>query len=159
MSYLLVNWRIIGAVAIVAALLFGAYEHGVSTTTSKYELRIAERDLADAKAALENKRVIDTLRGEKDDAQKRIDTLAADNKRYRVLLPRCGRIMPVPNTDNPASGGVQATAGREPLPESAEGAQGALDAFVAGSDADAYAADSLVNECRMVYKWAKGLRE
>lgn len=156
MTFLLANWKSLGALALLVVISLGSYKHGVDTTTTKYELQNTKRALAEAKAALENKLVIDTLRGEKDVAQKRIDDLAADNKRYRVLLPGCGRIVPSTKPDA-AGGSAQAPAGGESLPESTEGAQVALDAFMGESDADAYAADSLVNECRMVYKWAKDL--
>lgn len=158
MTFLLANWKSLGVLALLVALLLGSYKHGVDTTTTKYELQRSERALAEAKAALENKRVIDTLRGEKDAGQKRIDDLAADNKRYRVLLPGCRHLVPSTKFDA-AGGSAQTTAGGEPLPESAEGPQVALDAFMGESDADAYAADSLVNECRMVYKWVKGLNK
>jgi len=155
-------WAIVGAFALVVALSLGAYRHGVTTTTDKYELQIAAKELADAKALekmrSENAAATKKLQGEKYAAQKRIDALADELAHVRVLLPGCGDVVPVPSDPASATGGsVQAPAGRESLPNTAESPQRALDQFMDGTDSAFREADTVVNQCRVVVEWAKGL--
>ena len=43
-------WPYLVAVAVVLAALYGAYRHGVATTTDRYELKLAEQAKANADA-------------------------------------------------------------------------------------------------------------
>lgn len=158
MTFLLSNWRIIGAFMLVVALSLGAYKHGVDTTSTKYELQITADKLGEAQARelsrAENDKSIAKLQGEKYAAQKRINDLADELRRARVLLPGCGDIMP---SDPATAADNQATAGRELLPDTSESPQRALDRFMEGADNAAHDADTVVSECRVVYEWAKSI--
>ncbi|MFA6972392.1 MAG: hypothetical protein WC208_13485 [Gallionella sp.] len=114
-----------------------------------------ERDQAAAEAAIQNEAIKAQLQGEKNAAQKRIDDLADELRRARVLLPKCG--LRKTDTTHPASGGVQTPASGKPLPEPAEDPQRALDEFMDGTDTGFHEADTAINECRVVNEWAKSL--
>jgi hypothetical protein len=64
----------------------------------------------------------------------------------------------VPNDPaNTSSGDIQAAAEGKLLPGAPEDPQRALDEFMAGTDGAFREADTVVNECRVVYEWAKSL--
>lgn len=112
-----------------------------------------ERDKSAAQAVIQNEAVKAKLQGEKYEAQKRIDDLAADNKRLRVLLPGCRNA----GQSDPASGSIQTPASGKPLPEPAEDPQRALDEYMEGTDSSFYDSDTTINNCRVVTEWAKRL--
>lgn len=94
----------------------------------------------------------------KNESQKRIDALAADNKRLRVLLPQFQILSPTRASGGqvaPSGGGVSGLAGGRELSSEAESPQRALDEFMAENDEDALGADTVINSCRVVFEWAK----
>ena len=94
----------------------------------------------------------------KNESQKRIDALAADHKRLRVLLPQFQVLSPAGASGGqvtPPGGGVSGLASGRELPGEAESPQRALDEFMAENDEDALEADTVINSCRVVFEWAK----
>ncbi|MFA6204394.1 MAG: hypothetical protein WC710_14545 [Gallionella sp.] len=143
--------KLMAGLVLIAAIIggmFSLFQYG-------RHVEGLERDNIAAKAAIQNEAIKAKLQGEKHEAQKRIDDLAADNKRLRVLLPGC-RLRKT-DTTHPASGGVQTPASGKPLPDSAEDSQRALDEFMDGTDTGFHEADTTVNDCRVVTEWAKSL--
>lgn len=94
----------------------------------------------------------------KNESQKRIDALAADNKRLRVLLPQF-QVLSAAGTSGGKTaapvGGVSGIASGGTLPSPAESPQGALDEFMAENDTDALGSDTVINSCRVVFEWAR----
>lgn len=94
----------------------------------------------------------------KNESQKHIDALAADNKRLRVLLPQFQVLSPTGAPGGQVAapgGGVSGLAGGGALPSAAESPQGALDEFMAENDTDALGSDTVINSCRAVFEWAR----
>lgn len=106
----------------------------------------------------ENEVLKSNLEINKNESQKRIDALAADNKRLRVLLPQFQILSPTGASGGqvaPSGGGVSGLASGRELPSEAESPQRALDEFMAENDEDALGADTVINSCRVVFEWAK----
>ncbi|MFA6904314.1 MAG: hypothetical protein WC236_14665 [Gallionellaceae bacterium] len=143
--------KLMAGLVLIAAIIggmFSLFQYG-------RHVEGLERDQAAAKAVIQNEAIKYQLQGEKNAAQKRIDDLADELRRARVLLPKCG--LRKTDTTYPASGGVQTPASGKPLPEPAEDPQRALDEFMDGTDTAFHEADTTVNDCRVVTEWAKSL--
>lgn len=94
----------------------------------------------------------------KNESQRRIDALAADNKHLRVLLPQFQVLSPAGASGGqvtPPGGGVSGLASGRELPGEAESPQRALDEFMAENDEDALEADTVINSCRVVFEYLK----
>lgn len=140
--------------ALIAILLALAYWAGGARVQKNLDLDIAERGRAAAEvitdALTNNADLTKRLEIQKNEAQTRIDNLAADNRTLRVRLPQvsyCGQAATT-------GGGIPIVAGGELLPAAPADPQTALDRFMADADADAYSADKQIASCRVVMEWA-----
>ncbi|HQS59632.1 MAG TPA: hypothetical protein PKZ37_14735 [Gallionellaceae bacterium] len=150
---------------LVAAIAFAWWYHG----HQQYLVGKAEVQAlwdADKKVSADtiiasltaNEALKSNLEINKNESQKRIDALAADNKRLRVLLPQFQILSPTGASGGQVTapgGGVSGLASGRELPSEAESPQRALDEFMAENDEDALGADTVINSCRVVFEWAK----
>lgn len=140
--------------ALISILIVLAYWAGGAHVQKNWDLDVAERGRAAAEvitdALINNADLTKRLEIQKNEAQTRIDNLAADNRVLRVRLPQSSSC----TQDAASGGGISNTAGGELLPATSADPQTALDRFMADADADAYSADKQIASCRVVMEWA-----
>jgi outer membrane murein-binding lipoprotein Lpp len=140
---------------LAAVLLALVYWAGGNRVQKNWNLDVAEQGRAAAEvitnALTANSDLIKALEIQKNEAQTRIDNLAADNRSLRVRLPQasnCGQA-------TAAGGGIPRTPSGELLPDASADPQAALDRFMAEADEDAESSSKQIESCRVVDEWAK----
>jgi len=140
---------------LIAILLALVYWAGGARVQKNWDLDVAEQGRASAEviteALTDNAGLITKLETQKNEAQIRINNLAADNRTLRVQLPKdtyCGQAAAT-------GGGISGTTDGELLSDTPAGPQTALDRFMAEADEDAESSSKQIESCRVVSEWAK----
>lgn len=143
----------LGGIAMLYAIYWGiddnGYERGVSEVRAEWadeRSRIAEELRV---AAETNQTTIRNLEAVKNENDKTIDKLRGDIAGLRVRVPQTA----CPGRDATGGGADAVTSsGKQP-----ETAQDAFDEFRRGLESDAEETDKLIESCRVVIDWAKGI--
>lgn len=133
-------------IAAVCALMFASGWTVRGWKESEAALEIAQKT---QQKAFANAAIISKLQGERNASKNHIDALTSDLRGLRLRLPK-GCAQP-----RPTSGGGDATTGDGDVPNEA---QDALDRFTRGVAEIARDADEMVEQCRVVSKWASGVQ-
>lgn len=149
----LLAWLV--SVAMVFAVLFGAYEYGRRVEGLKRDKELLTERLQYADAFNQAQSRNDELKtqGAKQHAKdtETINRMRDDLSAFRLRLPKPPACDGVPNS---ASGDVDSAAGGG-LRAGAE--QAAFDRFTVGLKQDSYEIDTALNACRVVMNWARSL--
>lgn len=145
MTFLLSNWRII----LFAAIVAGAFGSGWTVNQWRHDAEKkaeVEAQLAKEKA---NSELITSLELKRNANIKTINSLRNDLAAERVRVPKfCV-------SDNTATGSADATTGSGSKPINA---QAAFEKFRLGLESDAYGADEIVEQCRVLRDWAASFK-
>jgi hypothetical protein len=137
-------------VAVFLGVVYGIHHHGTvggrAEIQAKWDKAELDRKEAQAKKNAEDAAKLRKLEGDKNANLAEIDRLRANNHALWLRLPKtaCG--------ESGAPGGNIATGDGE-LPDSP---QAALDRFMAGLADEAYRADKIIEDCRVLNEWIKG---
>lgn len=151
MTWLISNWKLVVSTALLLIAAASGFFAGKSYVQSQWDSdKLAMMEEASLMADTLAKKIQDLeVKGAKDEKTIRD---------YRRRNPTGGVHLP-PTTcpgDTGPVGGVQRTAGDQPLPNPA---QQAFDNYAAGTGDDALEADLTVNDCRIVFEWARSLKK
>ena len=143
----------LGLIAMLYAVYWSIDNNGYDRGRAEVQAEWAHERVQIAEelriAAESNQKAIKTLEVTKDANLKTIDSLRDDVADLRVRVPKtpCAR-------SDATSGGTDTSTGTGQQPETA---QDAFDEFRLGLESDAEETDKLIESCRVVMGWAKGL--
>lgn len=151
MAWLISNWKLVVSIALLLVVAASGFFAGESHVQSQWDSeKLAMMEEASSMADTLAKKIQNLeIKGAKD------EKIIRD---YRRRNPTGGLHLPptsCPGDTGPV-GGVQGSAGNEPLPS---GAQQAIDRYTASVDALMLEADLMVNDCRIVFEWARSLKK
>lgn len=141
--------KIVAILALIAAIFTGGWSLGSGHTQNQWDkerLKLVEDSRIAAEA---NQKQIKELERTKDENLKTIDNLRDDVAGLRVRVPKT----PCARPDTTSRGGDGTAASGEP----ADKTQESFDDFRRGLESDAASADKIIESCRVVVDWAKGL--
>lgn len=144
----------------VAAIHHHGVVEGRDESQAQRDKEKAEQVAAHLQKTLANQKLIQHLEETKNVNVIEINRLRANNHALWVRLPKTACSSATPTADSPATpaSGVISTS-----PESGQGevsggvAQQAFDDYERGRDDEAYRADTLVEDCRVLHDWAESI--
>ena len=142
------NWKLVGSLALLlGSYLFGDAQ-GSDRTQRSWDIDVAIHVKEKLAAVEKNQKLITTLEEIKNENIATVNTLHKQLALVRVSMPKaCGTITPGGSQDAiTPSGNISV----EP--------QAAFDNFERGVESDAYAADQIVESCRVLRDWAASLK-
>lgn len=141
MKFLLANWRLIALAAIIA----GAFGSGWTINQWRHDAEKKAEVEAKLAASKENSELILSLELKRNENTKINNDLRADLAAERVRVPK----LCVPNNASTGSADAAASSGSKPID-----AQAAFEKFRRGLESDAYGADEMIEQCRVLRDWA-----
>ena len=155
MIWLLQNWRIILGIALAGVIFAGGWMAGSSSTQKRWDSETLIHIQEQLAATERNQALTNKLEQTKNENIAIIDRYRRDLATVRVRVPTatCPGGLP----DTAASSGVADSiiiAG-----VSADQNQEAFDRFAAGLAEDAAEHDALIEQCRVVMDWVRGLKK
>lgn len=140
--------------AALSGVIFGihhdGYLGGKHEVQQKWDKEKTIQTEANLKMVLANQKIITELGVQHAKNQSTIDSLHADVKRLRIILPKA--TCPAVREITAASGVSNSYAGDGSLSTTS---QAAFDRFTTGLADDALEADNVVEKCRVIMEWAK----
>ena len=142
------NWKLVGTLlALVGSYLYGDTQ-GSGRTQRSWDIDVAIHVKEKLAAVEKNQKLITTLEEIKNENIATVNTLHKQLALVRVSMPKaCGTITPSGSQDAVTPSGNISV---EP--------QAAFDNFERGVESDAYAADQIVESCRVLRDWAASLK-
>lgn len=144
-------------------LAFGAYFYvhhdgyvqGETHVQAEWDKAKAASVKAALDASIENQRRITELEGKKNDNLTEIDRLRANNHALWLRLPKTPCPGGLPSTDTTSGSESTVTSGGVVHSDVPSVEESALNAFDRAYSDEAYRADKLIEQCRVVVNWAK----
>lgn len=148
------NWRIIGFLLMAVGTFAAGWVNGSDSVRREWEVDIHTRTKAALATAVENQKRLAALEETKNANLKEVDRLRANNHALWLRLPKT----PCPGSVSDTTSGSIGIAGSGELPEGSPGsAEQAINRFDRTFADEAYRADKVVEDCRVVVDWAKSL--
>jgi len=141
--------KILIALLSLAVAFVGGWNIGSDRVQHKWDKERLETAEAARVAAGKNAKIINDLEAEKNESNKTIDRLRDDIAGFRVRVPKT----PCVRSDPSGRGGDATSTDGKPADQSQE----AFDRFRHSLESDAANADKVIENCRVVVDWAKGL--
>jgi hypothetical protein len=152
MIWLLKNWRIIGGILLAAGTFAAGWVNGSDSVRREWEVDIHIRTKQHMAELVNSQKIITTLEEQKNANLKEVDRLRANNRALWLRLPKTPCPGGLPET---ATSNTGVASGGELPAEVQSGAEQALNRFDSAYSDEAYRADRIVEECRVVVNWAK----
>lgn len=142
--------KLIAVLVMLAALFAGGWNVGADRVQHKWDKERLEMAEELRVVAEENQRSINKLESTKDENLETISGLRDDIAGLRVRVPKA----PCAGTESSARGGDGVAAGGQ----SVDTPQAAFDRFRRSLESDAADDGKIIENCRVVVDWAKGLK-
>jgi hypothetical protein len=148
MTWLLANWKLVLGAVLLSALSWFMYSSGENHIQQKWDKEKAEIVAQKLKDAEINAKTIHDLEVKNAKANNTIDSLAANNHALRLRLP------PSCPASSSSGGSGQTTTGDGALhPDASE----IIARYSTEVGREFVEADKVVEQCRVVFEWAKAL--
>ena len=148
LEWILKNWKLLGSLLLLAASYFYGDSAGSDRVQRSWDVDIAIHVKERLAAVEENQKLIVALEETKNENIATVNTLHKQLALVRVSMPKaCGTITPSGSQDAVTPSGNISV---EP--------QAAFDNFERGVESDAYAADQIVESCRVLRDWAASIK-
>lgn len=153
MIWLLNNWKIIGSALLAAGIFASGWVSGSGSVHRDWDREKLEQAQAHAAALGANQKIIGSLQETKNENFTEIDRLRANNHALWLRLSKTA----CDGTDTSSGSQDTTTGGGELHPPVPSSAEEALNGFDRTYSDEAYRADKIVEDCRVLSEWARKL--